>query len=116
MEIMGEIDEVIGAHGGWPNMRQRSMKCSWLAARSDNATVDHFATNWAGVGWVDIARIVANESAVVEDLPVPFATLRQLKKQGTSVSPASYSQPLHQPSHAETPSGGDASGTPVSAA
>ncbi len=37
-----------------------------LAAGSDKATADHFTTSWAGGGWIDIAGIVANESAVVE--------------------------------------------------
>ena len=33
---------------GWPIRAHRSMKCSWLAARSDSSTPDHFWTNfWA---------------------------------------------------------------------
>lgn len=34
---------------GWPIRWQRSMKCSWLAARSLRSALDHFSTKTSGV-------------------------------------------------------------------
>src|ERR1035441_3613105 len=43
---------------GWPRSRQRSIKCSWLADRSESVARDHLAMNLAGVISPNVSALV----------------------------------------------------------